>query len=131
MFDPKVGQAILEDLMEDLNCDRYTALQILHDWDVLPGYIDGQLVASMIHSGTEVHFAIAKEARGKVINRTRMREFLRPLFEEKGFLTTRLLHRHKGPQRFIERIGFKKTWSDENFNYFMLTELPFERKHNV
>lgn len=131
MFNPKFGGPIIEDVMDDLGISRYDALQILHNWDVIPGYVDGELVASIIHCGTEVHFAISKSARGKTISRRRTREFLKPLFDEKGFLTTRLLHRHKGPQRFIERIGFVKTWSDDEYNYFMLTELPFERKQHV
>lgn len=117
--------------MEDLGVSRYDALQILHNWDVTPGYVNGELVASIIHMGTEVHFAIAKSARRRTITRQRTREFLRPLFEQKGFLTTRLLRRHKGPRRFIERIGFKNTWSDDEYDYFMLTDLPFERNHNA
>lgn len=117
--------------MEELGIPKYDALQMLHDWNVMPGYVDGKLVASIIYAGTEVHFAIAKHARGKTINRRRTREFLKPLFDKKSFLTTRLLHDREGQRRFIERIGFKKTWSDEKYNYFMLTDLPFERKHNV
>lgn len=131
MFDPKLGEPMIEAIIEELGITRYEVLQMLHDWDVTPGYVDGQLVAAIIHAGSEVHFAISKAHRGKVVSRRRTRDFLKPLFDEKGFLTTRLLHDRKGQQRFIERIGFKKTWSDEKYNYFMLTELPFERKQNV
>ncbi len=128
MLDPQLADPVLRDIEEDTGLSRYDIVNALHDWESIPGYVDGVLVASIIKKGTEVHFAISKECRGKTINRQRTREFLRPLFEEEGFLTTKLLPDHKGPQRFIERIGFKKTWSDGRFNYFMLTELPFERK---
>lgn len=131
MFDPELGEPIVEAIMEELQISRYEVMQIVHDWDVTPGYVDGELVAAIIHMGTEVHFAIAKNARGRTINRRRTREFLKPLFDQKGFLTTRLLHDRDGQRHFIERIGFKKTWSDKDFNYFMLTELPFERKQDV
>lgn len=131
MFDPTLGEPIIEDIMEELSISRYDTLQLLHECEAIPGYVDGQLVATLLRKGTEVHFAISKAYRGKTINRRRTREFLQPVLDEHGFLTTRLLHDRKGQQRFIERIGFKKTWSDARFNYFMLTDLPFERKHNV
>lgn len=131
MFDPKFGEPIIDMVMEDTGLNRYDALQLLHDWDVTPGYVDGQLVAAIVHAGTEVHFAISKQHRGKTINRRRTREFLRPLFEQKGFLTTRLPHDNAGQRRFIERIGFKHTWSDGKYHYFILAELPFERKQHV
>lgn len=128
MFDPKLGEPIIEDIMEELQISRYEVLQLLHECEAIPGYVDGQLVATLLRKGTEVHFAISKQYRGKTINRRRTREFLRPVLEEYGFLTTRLLHDRKGQQRFIERIGFKKTWSDDKCHYYMLTDLPFERK---
>lgn len=128
MIDPKLAEPILLDIQEETGLSRYDVLNALHDWEAIPGYVDGVQVASILKHGTEVHFAIDKKFRGKTINRRRTREFIKPLFDEQGFLTTKLLHDRKGQQRFIERIGFKKTWSDDRFNYFMLTELPFERK---
>lgn len=128
MLDPKLAEPILLDIQEESGLSRYDILNALHDWEAVPGYIDGVQVAAILKKGTEVHFAIDKQHRGKTINRRRTREFLQPLLNEEGFLTTKLLHDRKGQQRFIERIGFKKTWSDDRFNYFMLTELPFERK---
>lgn len=128
MFDSKLAGPVLQDMQEELGISTYDLANALHDWEAVPGYIDGVQVAAIIKKGTEVHFAISHEHRGKTINRRRAREFLAPLLEEMGYLTTKLLHKYKGQQRFIERIGFKKTWSDDRFNYFMLTELPFERK---
>jgi hypothetical protein len=31
-------------------------------------------------------------------------------------------------RRFVQRIGFEQTWSDEDYDYFMLTALPFGKK---
>lgn len=131
MFDPKLGKPILDMVVEETGLSRYDALQILHNWTAVPGYVDGQLVAAMAHFGTEVHFAISKDYRGKTINRRRTREFLRPLFDEKGFLTTRIQIGDVKPRRFVERIGFKHTWSDAKYDYFILDELPFERNAHV
>lgn len=128
MLDPKLAGPVLRDMQEELGLSTYDLANALHDWEAVPGYVDGVQVAAIIKNGTEVHFAIDSEYRGKIINRQRIREFLGPLLEDLGFLTTKLLHKYKGQQRFIERIGFKKTWSDDRFNYFMLSEMPFERK---
>lgn len=128
MLDPAIAGPVLDDIQEDTGLSRYDIMNALHDWDAIPGCIDGVQVAAIIKKGTEVHFAIEKAYRKKTICRHRAREFLAPLMEEYGYITTKLLHKYKGQQRFIERIGFKKTWSDDRFNYFMLSELPFERK---
>jgi hypothetical protein len=34
---------------------------------------------------------------------------------------------HAAAISFVQRIGFRRTWSDERFVYFALTELPFPR----
>lgn len=131
MFDPKLGKPIVDMLVDETGMSRYDALQVLHDWDVLPGYVGGELVAAIAYHGTEVHFAIDKNYRGKTITRRRTREFIRPLLVDKEFLTTRIAIGDNGPKRFIERIGFKRTWSDDKYDYFILTELPFERNVHV
>ena len=88
----------------------------------------GKAVARLIRMGSEVHFEIHPEHRHRVIYRHVTREFLRPVFEEHGFLTTRTHPRDFKSQAFIERLGFERTWSDENFDYYMLTALPFGKK---
>ena len=57
-----------------------------------------------------------------------IREFVKPLIETRGYLTTRVLHEKSFQTAFIERIGFRRTWSDDQFSYFYLGSLPFERK---
>ena len=100
-------------------------------WEIIPGYIEQTHVATAILKGNEIHFGIKPEYRKKLIQRKRTREYLRPLLERKSFLTTRVVLKDLVKQKFVERLGFKPTWSDELFQYFILTKLPFERERNA
>lgn len=94
-------------------------------WEVLRHFsADGQLDGAAALKGTEFHCQLVEGFR---MNRADMREFLRPLFERHGFLTTRVAHEDMANQRFNRVFGFEKTWSDETFHYYILTALPFER----
>jgi len=97
-------------------------------WELIPGYIDQKHVCTAILKGNEIHFGIKKEFRKKLIQRKRTREYLQPLLERKTFLTTRIVLKDLYKQRFVERLGFRKTWADDIFNYYMMTKLPFERE---
>lgn len=103
-------------------------LKYLEDWEVLPGYVDGELAWTMVAKGCEVHFALAQDWHPQASMRGRIREFLKPKFDQLGFLTTRVLHSRPQQKKFVQRIGFKPTWRDPQVEYFMLTSLPFERK---
>ena len=108
--------------------NREILFETFEGWEIVPGYIDQVHVATAILKGNEIHFGIKPEFRKKLIQRKRTREFLKPLLERKSFLTTRVILKDLVKQKFIERIGFKPTWNDELFQYFILTTLPFERK---
>ena len=54
-------------------------------------------------------------------------QFIRPILDEHGFVTTRV-PRSETDHKLRTRLGFTETWADDNFTYFALTELPFERK---
>jgi hypothetical protein len=87
----------------------------------------GRVSAIAITRGTEIHFAIAPDLRHRVIRRHRVAQFLRPLFLKHGFLTTRVHGADRGNTSFIERLGFRKTWSEGEVDHYMLSELPFAR----
>lgn len=121
LLEPIIGSIVPE-------CDvtRECIMDVLADWDVLE--VEGG-AATAIVKGTEIHFAIREEHRGRLIRRGNTRRFLAPLLERRGFLTTRLTIEDNERRRFIERIGFKPTWADGRFQYFLLDRLPFERDH--
>lgn len=94
-------------------------------WEVFPHHQDGALSGVAVLRGTEFHCQLVDGFR---LRRAEMREFLRPLFEREGFLTTRVRHDDVANQRFNKAFGFEKTWSDDVFHYYILTALPFERR---
>ena len=96
-------------------------------WEIIPGYINQEHVCTAILRGNEIHFGIKPEFRKKLIQRKRTREYLKPLLDRKSFLTTRVILENQVKQKFVERLGFDATWSDEQFQYYILTKLPFER----
>lgn len=100
----------------------------LNGWETMDYLERGEHVATGIHKGAELHVIVDQAWRGRALSRRRVREFLQPLFERHGYVSTRVAHERVEQQAFVERIGFKKTWEDAMFRYYMLTALPFERK---
>lgn len=97
-------------------------------WEVIPGFIKGKHAGTLIAKGSEVHFGLVPEYRTAAVLRDRTADFLRPVFERFGFLTTRVnLESHK-QKRFVARMGFEPTWSDGQVQFYMMSNLPFERK---
>lgn len=100
----------------------------LDGWERVEGYFHGEHAATALIKGTEIHFALGKQFRRRAIQRDSLREFLRPLFERHGFLTTRVLLGQAEQQRFVQRVGFVRTWDDGAYQYYVLDHLPYERK---
>jgi len=93
--------------------------------------VEGGDAARLLCCGSEVHFEIAPEFRGRVIFKNVTRSFLAPLFDLYGFLTTRVPRGNEKDSGFVERIGFQRTWEDQEIVYYMLTALPFEEKRKT
>ena len=96
---------------------------------VLPHFVDGEFVGAGLLWGTEIHYVAHPLRRGgQLAKRKLIREFLRPHFEELGFLTTRVQKSNDFAHDFVTRIGFKQLpTEDPVFRFYMLTELPFTR----
>lgn len=94
----------------------------VRDWEVIPCIQDETLGGIALMRGTEFHCIVLPNFK---LRRKEMREFLRPLFERHGMLTTKLKHADTANERFNRAFGFKRTWSDSKYHYFMMTELPF------
>lgn len=115
-----------EELLRPL-FDQSEEVPPLDGWDLVPGYIDGQHAATAMLRGPEIHFGVAPSFRRRAVLRQRTREFLAPLLARHGYLTTRVLVTSRDKQAFVQRVGFKPTWSDGTFQYYLLGQLPFER----
>lgn len=90
-------------------------------WSAVPSPCGGWLAA---RKGTEIHVSFN---RTNVIRRGKVQAFLKPMLEELGFLTTRTQREDERSRRFVTKLGFKHTWSDNNFDYYSLTALPFSK----
>lgn len=100
---------------------------IFDDWELVPGVVGGVHVCTAALSGTEIHFGIVPAYRRQLIRRFNTQAFLAPLLARWGLLTTRVrLDRHS-QQRFVERLGFVRTWADDTCQYYLLADLPFTR----
>ena len=95
---------------------------IVSRWSLTPYHFAGLLGGVGLSKGSEFHFLPTKDFK---LDRKAMRSQLTPLFERHGFLTTRVAHEDKANQRFNRLFGFEPTWADANFQYFMMTKLPF------
>ncbi len=121
-------EPIIESIRKGTNLPRQEILQYLADWEVVPVQLDGQHVGTAVMKGTEIHFALVPGWRPKSCQRGAIKAFFEPLIGKRGFLTTRVPHHRLLQKRFVERVGFKPTWKDENFEYYLLGSVPFERK---
>lgn len=101
---------------------------LLEDWETHDYVVDGEVVGTAMIKGSEIHFALDAKQYKKAMRRGPMRAAIKPLFDRLGFLTTRILIGHTDQARFVERVGFEKTWSDGRFDYYLLANLPYERK---
>ena len=99
-------------------------------WEHVEHVRKGQCVARAMVLGSEIHFMVEPEHRRKLWPRRLAREFLAPLFERCGYLTTRCrVVDDATASRFVQRLGFKRTWCDGVYDYYMLDTLPFSRSH--
>jgi hypothetical protein len=121
-------EPIVASIRQGLPLAKQDILKYLEDWDLIPVEADGQHAATVIAKGTEIHIAVVEGYRPKSSQRRVINGFLKPLFERHEFLTTRVPHHRLKQKKFVQRVGFKPTWKDENFEYYMLASMPFERK---
>lgn len=123
MVPAAVGDLVLQDLARgypEMSLQELST--IVAQWDLTPYVARGVLGGVGMSRGSEFHFLATPEFR---LDRKAMRAGLAPLFDRYGFLTTRVAHGDLANQRFNHLFGFELTWADEQFQYFILTKLPF------
>lgn len=105
-------------------------MRAMATWTLFPIMVEGRHVGTLACKGTEVHVALIEGWRPRGSYRGLIRYMLAPLFAVLGFLTTKLrLGDHAKQERFITRLGFRKTWSDGDFQYYLLAAMPFEKRN--
>jgi hypothetical protein len=101
------------------------AARALPDWELIEHHQNGARAGFALMKGSEFHCHLHPGFR---LRRAEMREFLRPLFERYGFLTTRVEHGDTANQRFNKVFGFERTWSDDRYHFFLMSELAFGKE---
>lgn len=117
----------IEHLMADEGLSYAQAREALEGYEAIPFVEDGKHMATLIQRNAEVHFAGFKQYRGKgQITARRLRTFLLPILQQRGFLTTKLA---KGePDVFIRKLGFKKIGESPSHRIYMLTRIRLLEK---
>ena len=122
--------ALLDKYLDWLDLSGHAGAEnLVESWHFEGWHENGELAAVAMLKGTENHYAVAPNWRGRIITRRRTRAFLAPLMERYGFLTTRSFDHDNVSALFLCRLGFIKTWTELHFHHWMLTELPFSRGH--
>ena len=96
----------------------------LDGWECHVAQRNGQDVAMVIVRGCEVHMASLTDKGA--ISRKNVLQFLTPILDKHGMVTTRT-PLSVTDDRLRDKLGFIKTWSDDRWNYFALTELPYQK----
>lgn len=74
--------------------------------------------------GMEIHFY--PNRRKGAMTRREFYPIFQAILDQFGMITTRVPHGMD--DRFTRRIGFEKTWADNQYTYYMLDHLPFRKE---
>ena len=114
----------LEAYLKTIGVPKDQAEAALKNWTVAVVKRDHKEIGIVITSGTEIHFVLLG---GPAMTRKNTLEFLKPIYDEFGFVTTRTPIAETD-DRLRDVLGFKYQWHDESFKYWSLTELPWQKK---
>jgi len=121
----KSDDEILERYLETLDIDLNGAKANLHGWSVNIAKRNCEKVAIVISKGAELHFVPL--VQGKAMSRRNIIEAVKPILDEYGYVTTRVPVCEED-HRLRLKLGFVNTWSDNDFSYWALTELPYHKE---
>lgn len=77
----------------------------------------------LLHSGPEVHVAAIPSVRKRWFSRRLVREWLKPILDQYGHLTTSVSPSNPIGQKFVEGIGFERTGETESAISYRLVRL--------
>ena len=96
-----------------MSFDRFAAA--FDGWHVVPLAVDGELAATVLIRGNEIH--CATKTPGKWITRKRIREFIGDILRTHGTCTTVVMGDNAAGHAFVQRLGFKRTSGGEIVRY--------------
>lgn len=96
----------------------------LDGWSIRTAQRAGEDVAFVITRGPEIHMLSIADRRA--MSRRNIAEFISPLLDRFGYCTTRV-PLAETDHRLRDALGFVRTWSDEHFSYWVMTESPYQK----
>lgn len=119
----------IEDVLRDeLGFSGEDFARLYEKAKVIPFEYKGEVTGATVLMGNEIHFMAAPGKRGHCGTRKQLFALFNDLLDEHGFLTTRIPVSTPYKDRTGERLGFTYTWSDDRFDYYICTGLPYQRK---
>lgn len=98
--------------------------EALDGWAVHTAQRAGVDVAFVITRGAEIHMLSLVGPRA--MSRRNIQQFLGPILEEHGYATTRV-PAGDTDHRLRLALGFEQTWQDQDYTYWALTALPYQK----
>lgn len=96
----------------------------LDGWTIRAAQRDGEPVGFTISNGPEVH--ILPLVEGKSLSRRNIIEFIEPILDQFGYVTTRVPIAET-EHRLRTALGFVSSWSDDTYSYWCMTRLRYAR----
>lgn len=96
----------------------------LDGWSIKVAQRGGVDCAFVCTLGPEIHFVSLVGPRA--MSRKNITQFMAPIIAEYGYATTRVSIAETD-HKLREHLGFVESWSDNNYRYFICTELPYKR----
>jgi hypothetical protein len=96
----------------------------LDGWIQRPAFRNGVQVGATIQRGPEMHMISFSD--GKAMSRKNIVEHLAPVLDQYGYVTTRV-PKAEEDHRLRTKLGFEFTWEDDQYTYWCLTQLPFQK----
>lgn len=96
----------------------------LSGWESHPVMVGQDHIGTVINKGAEIHVAFSRP----LPCRNAIRAILGKLIDEYGYVTTRVVAADMKAHSFVRRVGFKATWTDGRFIYYLLAAVPFTKE---
>jgi hypothetical protein len=89
---------------------------------------DGKPVALILTKNFEIHLVPLVE-KGMMMSRKNIIETVTRLLKQHGLVMTRYpIQAQQDELKLVQKLGFKKSWQDQQFSYWALDHLPFQKR---
>lgn len=124
----KTPSDIFFEYLHSLGIANDVSNDIMASWEISTAKRCGEDSVLVAKKGPEIHILPLKAKYS--ISRANVISEIAPMIEKFGYATTKVPIA-ESDHKLREKLGFVKTWQDENYTYWAITELPYQRKKGV